>query len=1143
MSIPLYQSGSVLLFDTEGLGECEDQCPPSVRQSGTNARSSDSLYRDEVSMELTCTAPPGEPLRPVSNECDHSMDVDDFVAYEDYSNELPQNVPRRLEATAVGLGNHSPGQKYPTDGGSSVLTSHSTTSSGLHDLVQKRESLAVADMSLDLSCTSSPRQPCIHPDLVGEIGRDRNPNNREHSHPDKDRKPEEDGRILQTDSFNGTSQAVLPDPSSMSLTCQTPMQGRDGVPKADGPEDGHILLIDTSNGTSHAVLPDTSSISLICQTPMQGRDGVPLADGSDRPMHAFNGTSDIHPPNSSSMSLTCENPVHIGDGAQERRHSTVFESVQPNKCAVVGNPMDQLPAAMDSSVTERTCKIPAIQPLMPQDSSRCGNTSSNASLVSQSSHTMTVNDPPPAKDTDADVKRGESRVLCQSPAGDQTKTQHVTVTTLRPPALSTSMTEPPSRPQLSNSLPLSTSVAISSTHGLPKIGLTRQSKRTRPSARALKKRISVPRSITTSKVSALAQVHYSASMLHSSAASLPCANSAVAPSVRKDVASEAGNPEHNTEAVGSGEEAAVTGTCNRPSNPLEMTCQGQKDDRIEHPQEVTPDVGECISEENSSHVAAAGHVRVTGDDSDQKNHTSVREDQHTSVREDQHTSMQEDQHTSVREDQHTSVREDQHTSMQEDQHTSVREDQHTSVQREQHTSVREDQHTSVREDQHTSVREDQHTSVREDQHTSVREDQHTSVREDQHTSVRGDQHISVQEEEHMLTQQVAAPDGGTPWQKNDSSPSFSKTDTLSTSPSCCPSSADSRSVSVTTMTDVASSTNGSVALIADKPDDEKSMCSATAPHDATRELSRRRHLNRTYSISPDSSFICGKGDGSWTEEEAFSSPMPEEASSLVAGTVAPLPCGGTPLHPSPCPSDGNWMQGKYVDISLVDNSIVSLPANQAQTPQVQLRTTVGGHEEEEWSKNPVATPDCTPLTGAGPPSGTDVCVQGVTVTRPTEDMDTTHRHYANPDDVSNCSITGGTLNTTLQPAGYDSPLLHVFKTPSGGTPGTLLKSKTPGGGTPGTLLKSKISFVTTPWSVQSPFTPVIPNPNTPSITAESSLWKNLPVVMTMENAPEFFNVDRAEIKALDQAETLKRCVNWCVYVCRYTAYAHTLRKC
>ena len=427
------------------------------------------------------------------------------------------------------------------------------------------------------------------------------------------------------------------------------------------------------------------------------------------------------------------------------------------------------------------------------------------------------------------------------------------------------------------------------------------------------------------------------------------------------------------------------------------------------------------------------------------------------------------------------------------------------------------------------------------------------------------------EGEHRLTPS----DEGIPRQKDECTPSFSKTYTLSTLPGGCLSPTDGQLESVTTV--VGGSSNDSESRISAKQDEGESLCSSTtAPLDATREVPHRcRHLNRTYSISPDSSFFSAKEDYSW-KEETFSSPLPVETASLVAVTAAPLPSGTTHLCPSPCLSEGNWMHGKDADISLVDSSTITLLADRTLTPQVQLKTTVGGNVEEEV-KNAVAAPVCTALTTTTPPSDTGVNEQGISTERPTEDvgtthrchanpndvsrcsvtegtlntthrchanpndvsgcsvtegtLNTTHRRHANPNDVSGCSVTEGTLNTTLQSAGYDSPLLQVFKTP--------------GGGTPGTLLKSKISFVTTPWSARSSFTPIIPDRSTPGSTAPSRLWVDLPVLVTMENAPEFFNVDCAEVKALDKAEALKRCVTgvcvcMCVCVCvRVCVHVHT----
>ena len=1237
---PFYQSGSALLLDPEGPGGCEGQFPPppSLRQLETIVGPSDSLHGDQVSMELTCVEPHGESLQPVSNDGDHSMDADDFVAYEDHSNDLPQSVPRRLDDAAVELGNQALGEKLPTCDDSSVPTTYSSASGGVRDLVQRKcESLAVVDMSLDLSCTSSPRQPCIHPHLIDVVGGDRSANNQENS-PIKNDMELEDGH-LQTDASKDTSHAIQPDASNMSLTCQTPMLSRVGLLKVDGSEGTHTLQMQASNDTSHAIQPEVSNMSLIHQPLMLGRDEAPKENGGNVPADTLNHTT---PPNSPSMSLTCEAPLHNGDGAQDTRHTTVLGSSQIDRDVVVVASMAQAPATFNSSVTELTCKIPAIPPLMPQDCSTGSHTSSNASPMSQGSHTVTPGNCLPDKD-DADVQQeGRSRVLRQSPAGERPKTQLASVTTVKPPTVSTSTDDPPSRAQLSNSLPLSTSVAISDTHRLPKIGLTRQSKRIRPSTRALKKRISVPRSLTASKVSALAQVNYSASILHSSAAAtLPYTDSALAPAVKDETASKADNLEHHAEAVGSGseEEAAATSQGNRSASVKEMTQQDVKEDRIKHPQEVTEDIREGLPVD---HVAEMGCERVTDYDSVQNGgHTGVQDRTDMSVQDNTCTSVQDRMDTSVQDRTRTCVQDRTdmfvqdrtrtcvqdrtdmfvqdrtNTSVQDKMDTSVKDKMDTSVKDKMDTSVQDRTDTSVQDRTRMCVQDRTHLCVQEGTDTSVQDRTHTSVQEGTHASMRVGQNTSVLEGEHRLTPS----DEGIPRQKDECTPSFSKTYTLSTLPGGCLSPTDGQLESVTTV--VGGSSNDSESRISAKQDEGESLCSSTtAPLDATREVPHRcRHLNRTYSISPDSSFFSAKEDDSW-KEETFSSPLPVETASLVTVTAAPLPSGTTHLCPSPCLSEGNWMHGKDADISLVDSSMITLLADRTLTPQVQLKTTVGGNLEEEV-KNAVAAPVCTALTTTTPPSDTGVNEQGISTERPTEDvgtthrchanpndvsrcsvtegtlntthrrhanpndvsgcsvtegtlntthrrhanpndvsgcsiiegtlntthrrhanpndvsgcrvtegtLNTTHRRHANPNDVSGCSVTEGTLNTTLQSAGYDSPLLQVFKTP--------------GGGTPGTLLKSKISFVTTPWSARSSFTPIIPDRSTPGSTAPSRLWVDLPVLVTMENAPEFFNVDCAEVKALDKAEALKRCVTGvcvcvCVCVCvRVCVHVHT----
>ena len=1197
---PFYQSGSALLLDPEGPGGCEGQFPPppSLRQLETIIGPSDSLHGDQVSMELTCIEPHGEPLQPVSNDGDHSMDADDFVAYEDHSNDLPQSVPRRLDDAAVELGNQALGEKLPTCDGSSVPTTYSSASGGVRDLLQRKcESLAVVDMSLDLSCTSSPRQPCIHPHLTDVVGGDGSANNQENS-PIKNDRGLEDGH-LQTDASKDTSHAIQPDASNMSLTCQTPMLSRVGLLK-DGTEGTHTLQMQASNDTSHAIQPEVSNMSLIHQPLILGRDEARKGDEGNAPADTLNHAT---PPNSPSMSLTCEAPLHNGDGAQDTRHTTVLGSSQIDRDVVVVASMDQAPATFNSSVTELTCKIPAIPPLMPQDCSTGSHTSSNASPMSQGSHSVTPGNCLPDKDADVQQK-GRSRVLRQSPAGEQPKTQLASVTTVKPPTVSTSTDDPPSRAQLSNSLLLSTSVAISDTHRLPKIGLTRQSKRIRPSTRALKKRISVPRSLTASKVSALAQVNYSASILHSSAATtLPYTDSALAPAVKDETASKADNLEHHAEAVGSGseEEAAATSQGNRSASLKEMTQQDAKEDRIKHPQEVTEDIREGLPVD---HVAEMGCERVTDYDSVQngthtgvqdrtdmsvqdRTDTSVQDRTDTSVQDRTHMSVQDNTHTSVQDRMDTSVQDRMDTSVQDRMDTSVQDRMDTSVQDRTDTSVQDRTHTCVQDRTHLCVQKGTDTSVQEGTDTYVQDRTHTSVQEGTHASMREGQNTSVLEGEHRLT----LSDEGIPRQKNECTPSFSKTYTLSTLPGGCLSPTDGQLESVTTV--VGGSSIDSESRISAKQDEGESLCSSTtAPLDATREVPHRcRHLNRTYSISPDSSFFSAKEDDSW-KEETFSSPLPVEAASLVAVTAAPLPSGTTHLCPSPCLSEGNWMHGKDADISLVDSSMITLLADRTLTPQAQLKTTVGGNVEEEVT-NAVAAPVCTALTATPPPSDTGVNEQGISTERPTEDvghanpnnvsrcsvtegtlntthrchanpndvsrcsvtegtlntthrchanpndvsrcsvtestLNTTHRRHANPNDVSRCSVAEGTLNTTLQSAGYDSPLLQVFKTPGGG-------------GTPGTLLKSKISFVTTPWSARSSFTPIIPDRSTPGSTAPSRLWVDLPVLVTMENAPEFFNVDRAEVKALDKAEALKRCVTG-VCVCAHVCVCVCVRVC
>ena len=1123
---------------------------------------SDSLHRDEMSLGSTGNVPHGELLQPVLNKADVSSsmeltcqldeisattdmkggtvhpDVDPsmvteyFSAYVDRSEDLSsQSLPKRLDATAAGTGEHG------TVRASALPTSHSTASGGLCDLVMHRqESLTVADMSLDLSCTSSPGQPHIHPDLVGVIGRNRNADSQErsltrslardthlsnasnmsltcetlllgkHGVPmgDGNTIEPEDGQDLHIHASNGTNHPALPEAPSMSLTCVSPLQSGNSstselacripaiqplMPRdsskygnasnnsashmatmADGsnrePEDAQNLQIHAS--TSHTALPDAPSMSLTCDSPLQGSNRAPIGGRSntnreDRhilPTCVTSVASNVCPPNSCNLSLPCENSLLSGNGAQEKNSSNFKEPRLLE--ATVGAPVDQLPAAVDSSTSEPTCRIPAIQPLMPHDSSKNGNTSNNSVL--QISHTMTLGDSLPTTDTDADVKGEKNTVFLQSPANGQTKTPLVAVSTLKPLVPSTSVTEPSSQPPLSSTVPLSTSVGASATHGLPKIGLTRQSKARalRPSTRMLRKRVSVPRSVTASKVPALAQVTFSASKLHSSVASLPSTSSvspAVAPPVGADTASEAGNIEHDREGAGSSsnsEEDEVRGPEKTPSTLPGVIQQDVKEDMNECTKEVTLLVEKGLSEESRGHAMVAEHPSVIDDGRGQQSHTSVEGSEHSSDQEGEHLDEQEGNHSCVQKNEHLSAQEGECSRVQESEHTCVVEEDCLRMQEE---------------------------------------------------------HSQMQEGEHALAAHVATPGGGRGgggmlWEKSECDRSFKNSVTPNTLSHGRPSLAESHSVSVTSLTDFASSTNSSLAPVATKQDGVEPMCSAPVPHNAL-----YRRLNRTYSISPDNSFSCMKEDESpeKTEDVTFNCPIPEEASPSVAGKIVHLPLGASPFHPSPCPSEGNWMQTKGIDISLVDNSVVSAITDQGQTPQVQLRPT-SDDCEEEGSRVGTALVG-TPPTVAPPPSAIDVEVQAITPAGPTRDMDISHGHHTSASHVSNSQVNGGTLNTTLQPTGYDSPLLQVFKTP--------------GGATPGAHLRSNISLVTTPWSAPSPFTPVLPNPSTLSVTAVG-LWEHLPTWLTMANAPEFFNIDRTEIKALEKAEVLNRCVSRCM---------------